>query len=123
MQKTQGKTHVGCHLSSDSVLNVLHISKLQISLETNQTTHQGIASANTKKTDINPEGKESCLLYLVSGLRALSLLIVNFLTFELLILKKLVPACNSSGVNSGSWDWTRRPGVLQSMGSQRVGHN
>ena len=26
-------------------------------------------------------------------------------------------------VNSGSWWWTRRPGVLQSMGSQRVGHN
>ena len=26
-------------------------------------------------------------------------------------------------VNSGSWRWTRRPGVLQSMGSQRVRHN
>ena len=26
-------------------------------------------------------------------------------------------------VNSGSWWWTRRPGVLQFMGSQRVGHN
>ena len=26
-------------------------------------------------------------------------------------------------VNSGSWWWTRRPGVLQYMGSQRVGHN
>ena len=25
--------------------------------------------------------------------------------------------------NSGSWSWTGRPGVLQSMGSQRVGHN
>ena len=25
--------------------------------------------------------------------------------------------------NSGSWWWTGRPGVLQSMGSQRVGHN
>ena len=25
--------------------------------------------------------------------------------------------------NSRSWWWTRRPGVLQSMGSQRVGHN
>ena len=25
--------------------------------------------------------------------------------------------------NSGSWRWTGRPGVLQSMGSQRVGHN
>ena len=26
-------------------------------------------------------------------------------------------------VNSGSWWWTRRPGVLQSMGSPRVGHD
>ena len=26
-------------------------------------------------------------------------------------------------VNSGSWWWTRRPGVLWFMGSQRVGHN
>ena len=26
-------------------------------------------------------------------------------------------------VGSGSWWWTRRPGELQSMGSQRVGHN
>ena len=26
-------------------------------------------------------------------------------------------------VNSGSWWWTGRPGVLQLMGSQRVGHN
>ena len=26
-------------------------------------------------------------------------------------------------VNSGSWWWTRRPGMLQSTGSQRVGHN
>ena len=26
-------------------------------------------------------------------------------------------------VSSGSWWWTGRPGVLQSMGSQRVGHN
>ena len=26
-------------------------------------------------------------------------------------------------VNSGSWWWTRRPGVLQSMGSKRVGHD
>ena len=26
-------------------------------------------------------------------------------------------------VNSGSWWWTGRPGVLQSVGSQRVGHN
>ena len=26
-------------------------------------------------------------------------------------------------VNSGSWQWTGRPGVLQSMGSQRIGHD
>ena len=26
-------------------------------------------------------------------------------------------------VNSRSWWWTRRPGMLQSMGSQRVGHD
>ena len=26
-------------------------------------------------------------------------------------------------VNSGSWWWTGRPGVLQSMGSKRAGHN
>ena len=26
-------------------------------------------------------------------------------------------------VNSGSWWWTRRPGVLRFMGSQRVGHD
>ena len=26
-------------------------------------------------------------------------------------------------VDSGSWWWTGRPGVLQSMGSQRAGHN
>ena len=26
-------------------------------------------------------------------------------------------------VNSGSWWWTRKPGVLQSMGSQSVGHS
>ena len=26
-------------------------------------------------------------------------------------------------VNSGSWWWTGRPGVLRFMGSQRVGHN
>ena len=27
------------------------------------------------------------------------------------------------GVNSGSWWWTGRPGVLRFMGSQRVGHD
>ena len=26
-------------------------------------------------------------------------------------------------VNSASWWWTRKPGMLQSMGSQRVGHD
>ena len=26
-------------------------------------------------------------------------------------------------VNSGSWLWTGRPGMLQSMGSQRIGHD
>ena len=26
-------------------------------------------------------------------------------------------------MDSGSWWWTGRPGVLQSMGSQRIGHN
>ena len=26
-------------------------------------------------------------------------------------------------VNSGSWRWTKKPGVLQSMGLQRVGHD
>ena len=26
-------------------------------------------------------------------------------------------------IDSGSWWWTRKPGTLQSMGSQRVGHD
>ena len=26
-------------------------------------------------------------------------------------------------VDSGNWRWTGKPGMLQSMGSQRVGHN
>ena len=26
-------------------------------------------------------------------------------------------------VNSGSWGWTGKPGILQSMGSQRIGHD
>ena len=30
--------------------------------------------------------------------------------------------CTWVWVNSGSWWWTGRPGVLQIMGSQRVGH-
>ena len=31
--------------------------------------------------------------------------------------------CTWVWVNSGSWWWTGRPGMLQSMGSQRVGHD
>ena len=31
--------------------------------------------------------------------------------------------CTWVWVNSGSWWWTGRPGVLQSMGLQRVGHD
>ena len=31
--------------------------------------------------------------------------------------------CTCVWVNSGSWWWTVRPGVLQFMGSQRVGHD
>ena len=31
--------------------------------------------------------------------------------------------CTWVWVNSGSWWWTGRPGVRQSMGSQRVGHD
>ena len=31
--------------------------------------------------------------------------------------------CTWVWVNSGSWWWTGRPGVLQFMGSQRVGHD
>ena len=30
---------------------------------------------------------------------------------------------HESGVNSGSWWWTGRPGVLQFMGLQRAGHD
>ena len=30
---------------------------------------------------------------------------------------------DSMGISSGSWLWTGMPGVLQSMGSQRVGHD
>ena len=31
--------------------------------------------------------------------------------------------CTWVWASSGSWWWTGKPGVLQSMGSQRVGHN
>ena len=33
------------------------------------------------------------------------------------------PGLSCSLINSGSWWWTGRPGVLRFMGSQRVGHN
>ena len=35
----------------------------------------------------------------------------------------MLPLKERVWVNSGSWWWTGRPGVLQFMGSQRVGHN
>ena len=34
-----------------------------------------------------------------------------------------IPHLQPHPVNSGSWWWTGRPGVLQFMGSQRVGHD
>ena len=38
-------------------------------------------------------------------------------------LDGITNSMDMSLVNSGSWWWTGRPGVLQSMGSQGVGHN
>ena len=38
-------------------------------------------------------------------------------------LDGITSSMDMSWVNSGSWWWTGRPGVLQSMGSQRVGHD
>ena len=38
-------------------------------------------------------------------------------------LDGITNSMDMSWVNSGSWWWTGRPGVLQSMGSQRVGHD
>ena len=38
-------------------------------------------------------------------------------------LDGLTDSMDMSLSNSGSWCWTGKPGVLQSMGSQRVGHN
>ena len=38
-------------------------------------------------------------------------------------LDGITDSMDISWVNSGSWWWTGRPGVLQSMWSQRVGHN
>ena len=35
----------------------------------------------------------------------------------------ITDSMDMSWVNSGSWWWTGRPGMLQSMESQRVGHN
>ena len=38
-------------------------------------------------------------------------------------LDGITDQCTWVWVNSESWWWTGRPGMLQSMGSQRVGHN
>ena len=38
-------------------------------------------------------------------------------------LDGITDSVDVSLVNSGIWWWTGRPGVLQSMGSQRVGHD
>ena len=38
-------------------------------------------------------------------------------------LDGITDSMDMSWVGSGSWWWTGRPGVLQSMGSQRDGHN
>ena len=38
-------------------------------------------------------------------------------------LDGIADSMDMSWVNSGSWWWTGRPGVLQSIGSQRVGHD
>ena len=38
-------------------------------------------------------------------------------------LDGITDSMDVSLVNSGSWGWTGRPGVLQSMGLQRVGYD
>ena len=38
-------------------------------------------------------------------------------------LDGITDSMNMSLGNSGSWWWTGRPGMLQSMGSQRIGHD
>ena len=38
-------------------------------------------------------------------------------------LDGITDSMNGVWANSGSWWWTRTPGVLRFMGSQRVGHN
>ena len=38
-------------------------------------------------------------------------------------LDGITDAMDKVWINSGSWWWTGKPGVLQSMGSQRVRHN
>ena len=38
-------------------------------------------------------------------------------------LEGITDSMDMSCVNSGSWCWTGRPGVLRFMGSQRVGHD
>ena len=44
-------------------------------------------------------------------------------TTERLNWTEVLPRSQSGSVNSGNWWWTGRPGVLQFMGSQRVGHD
>ena len=39
------------------------------------------------------------------------------------LLDGITNSMDLSCVSSGSWWWTGRPGVLQSLGSQRVGHH
>ena len=46
---------------------------------------------------------------------------INIGIWSMLLWKKRIT--KHWGVNSGSWWWTGRPGVLQFMGSQRVGHD
>ena len=57
-------------------------------------------------------------------------LLYQVLTFLQSIKKSKISAIkqdlwdlNSGNLNSGSWWWTGRPGVLWFMGSQRVGHD
>ena len=72
---------------------------------------------------------------LLSAISVVSFAYLRLLTFLLTIL---IPACASSSpafhmmysaqctwvwVNSGSWRWTGRLGMLQSKGSKRVGHD
>ena len=38
-------------------------------------------------------------------------------------LDGITDSMDMSLINSGSWQWTGKPGVLRSVGSQRVGHD